>query len=313
MKFNTVSNISLSKIGIGTYGIGGRGHRDVALTEKEDDKKYIEALAYTLAKGSNFSEISAGYGHGNALSLFAQGLKESSISRENLFLTNSLYPRDLPDIETAQDDLENFYKTLKTDYADSTLVTQSFVVKFGEKETYSLLEELLNSQKTRYVSLSNSGPVFIQKFNDVFGDKVFAHEGHLSFEVRALEDKGVFNLCNKLDITNIIWRPLRRNMTSNNHWPLLLELSEKYNKTPNQIILNWIIHLGYYPMVMSSNTKHIDENIDSTNFSMSDEDYEEISNFRPKNYSPPLVDWEKSGKGDSIVTLVTDFELHIHK
>ena len=213
----TLSGKKLSKIGIGTYGIGGRGHRDVELIEKDDDTKYIDAVSYTLERGSNFTELSAGYGHGNAIKLFALGLVKSSIRREDLFLTNSLYPRDLPDIEVAKEDLETFYEILNTGYADSILVTQSFVAKFGQDKTYKLLHEMLDSGRTRYVSISNSGPIFIKAFKDEFGDKVFAHEGHLSFEVRALEEKGVFKLCNELDIENIIWRLLRKNMTIKNN------------------------------------------------------------------------------------------------
>ncbi len=308
----TLAGKELSKIGIGTYGIGGRGHRDVSLTEKEDDIKYINAVSYSLTKGSNFAEISAGYGHGNAMKLFAKGLANSSIKREDLFLTNSLYPRDLSSLATAKKDLEEFYKILNTDYADSILVTQSFVAKFGQNDTYVLLHEMLDKNRARYVSISNSGPLFIKAFKDEFGDNVFAHEGHLSFEVRALEEKGVFRLCNELDILNIVWRPLRRNRTMQNNWELLSKLSEKYDKTQNQIVLNWICSLNYYPMVMSANPSHIDENLASTDFTMSQGDYEQLTNFRPSNYNPPEVDWEKNGNGDSIVTLVTDFEKHLN-
>jgi aryl-alcohol dehydrogenase-like predicted oxidoreductase len=73
------SGKALSKIGIGSFGIGGRGHRDVELTEKDVDRKYIDALFYTLQKGSNFTEIALGYGHGNSLALFKQALDESSV------------------------------------------------------------------------------------------------------------------------------------------------------------------------------------------------------------------------------------------
>ncbi|MBN1373779.1 aldo/keto reductase [Candidatus Dojkabacteria bacterium] len=301
----------ISKIGIGTYGIGGRGHRDVELTEKQEDRKYIDAIAYTLKHGANFSEISAGYGHGNSLRLFAKGLKASLVKRENLFLTNSLYPRDLPNIETLKEDLKAFYEILETDYADSTLVTLSLLVKFGHEKVYEMLHEFIDSGKTRFVSISNASPDSIAAFKKEFGDKVFAHEGHISFEVRAMAEKGIFDTCNTLGITNIIWRPLHRNATTQRNWPLLLELSQKYGKTQNQIILNWICHLGFHPMVMSANPKHIDENLSAPDFTMELSDYQRINKFRPQNYNPPKVDWEKTGKGVSIVELVVDFDKHI--
>lgn len=306
----TLSGKGLSKIGIGTFGVGGRGHRDVELTEKEEDEKYINALVYTLEKGVNFTEISLGYGHGQSLALFKQALDKSSVAREDIFLTHSLYPRDLPTIEVVDDDITSFYKVMRTNYADSTLVTQSLILKFGENVIYPLLHDLLGSGKTRYVSLSNASPNWINKFHKEFGGKFFAHEGHLSFEIRALQDKGVLETCDELGVKNIIWRPLRRNKTLQHNWPLLVELAKKYQKTQSQIILNWICSLGYSPMVFSTNQEHIDENIASLDFQMTDEDYRLMTDFRPVNYNPQKVDWEGQKIDDDIVNLVNNFEDH---
>ena len=94
----TVSGKPISKIGIGSYGIGGRGHRHMNITEKDEDKKYIDALVYTLEQGSNFTEIALGYGRGDALKFFKQALDISTLSREDVFITHSLYPSDLESI-----------------------------------------------------------------------------------------------------------------------------------------------------------------------------------------------------------------------
>lgn len=301
----------MSKIGIGSYGVGGRGHRDMTLTEKKADDQYLDALVFALQSGSNFTEISLGYGHGQALSLFKQALDISLVAREDIFLTHSLYPRDLLSFDMINNDIRNFHQIVKTDYADSTLVTQSLIAQFGSDIIFPLLHHLLKTGKTRYVSLSNASPNFIKLFYDEFSKQFIAHEGHLSFEVRALQDKGVFAICSRLGITNIIWRPLRRNATQIHNWPLLDKLAKKYQKKHNQIILNWICHLGYHPMVMSASKKHIDENLASLNFQMTESDYKSITDFRPTNYHPPEIDWEKNGHGDSIVTLVNDFDQHV--
>src|SRR5579884_2723173 len=206
----TLSGKNLTKIGIGSYGIGGRGHRDMAITEKQDDQIYVEALVYMFQKGINFTEVSLGYGHGQTLFLIKRALDESSIDRKDIFLTHSLYPRDLPTVDTINQDIEDFYRIMSTDYADSTLVTQSLTIKFGKEIIYPLLHQLLENGKTRYVSLSNASPDGIRAYKEEFGDKFFAHEGHLSFEVRALQDEGVFQTCEDLGVENIIWRPIRR-------------------------------------------------------------------------------------------------------
>lgn len=307
----TLSGKDVSQIGIGSYGIGGRGHRDVDITEKLDDQIYIDALIYILQKNINFTEIALGYGHGQSLALFKQALDKSLIDRKDIFLTHSLYTRDFPSMKEVNQDVESFYEIMETDYADSTLVTQSLILKFGQESIYALLHNLLETGKTRNVSLSNASPKTIEAFKKEFCDKFYAHEGHLSFEVRALQDKGVFETCNKLNVKNNIWRPLRRGKTTKHNWEFLVELAKKYNKTQNQIVLNWICRLGYSPMVMSTDKKHIDENVTSADFQMSDEDYRRITDFRPPNYNPPQIDWEGIKIDDNIVTLVNDFEQHI--
>ncbi|MCX6795841.1 MAG: aldo/keto reductase [Candidatus Falkowbacteria bacterium] len=308
----TLSGKEISKIGIGSYGIGGRGHRDMEITEKLEDEKYVDALVYTLDQGINFTEIAVGYGHGQSLILFKKALDKSTVNRKDIFLTHSLYPRDLLSIKDANRDVKSFYEIMETDYADSTLVTQSFIKKFGEDSTYSFLHEFLKTGKTRFVSLSNASPECIRNFKKEFNYKFYAHEGHLSFEIRVLQDREIFNLCDDLGIKNIIWRPLRRNKTFLHNWDLLVELAEKYQRTQSQIVLNWLCNLGYSPMVMSVSQKHIDENIASTNFTMLSEDYERMNDFRPSasNYHPPKIDFNNPSEGDSIVTLVNDFENH---
>jgi diketogulonate reductase-like aldo/keto reductase len=299
----TAAGDKLSALGIGTFGIGGRGHRDVVLTELKVDKAYLDALSYTFHKGFNFAEISLGYGHGNAIRIFKSALDADSIDRGKLFLTHSIYPRDLESIQTITEDTDAFYKILGTGYADSTLVTQSVIIKFGEDEIFKYLNRLLKRQQTRYVSLSNASPDWIRRFKKEFGDKFFAHEGHLSFEVRELQDKGVFKTCKELDVENIIWRPLLRSLTLEKNWLVLTELATKYQKTQSQIILNWMHHYAYRPMVFSTNLAHIEENYESTKFLMADEDYKTINQSRPKDYSQHKIDWEGASLDDDIVAL----------
>lgn len=114
-----------------------------------------------------------------------------------------------------------------------------------------------------------------------------------------------------MGVRNIIWRPLRKGKTQPHNWQLLVELAEKYNKTPNQIVLNWMCDSGYYPMVMSTNERHIDENITSTDFKMSESDYQKMNDFRPKDYHPNEVDWEGLGIDDDLVDQVNNFEKYL--
>ncbi|HRI05744.1 MAG TPA: hypothetical protein PLV59_02250 [Candidatus Dojkabacteria bacterium] len=170
------------------------------------------------------------------------------------------------------------------------------------------MNSLLQSGRTKYISLSNSNLQTIQRFKKEFGDLFYAHEAHLSFEIRENQDKGIFYLCDDLGIQNVIWRPLRENKTVGYNWPLLVELSSKYGKTQNQIVLNWMAHRGYKIEVMSKSPEHIKENWDATLFEMDDDDYQKMNEHRIDGYTYPKVDWNKTGEGISVSVLPDKFE-----
>lgn len=308
MEFYTKSGKFLSKIGIGTYGIGGRAHRYVGEVDNTSDEQYVEALIAQLKLGMNFSEISNALAQGKSANLFAKAISTSSINREDLFLSHSIYPKDVVQIDDINKDVEDIHEVFNTMYFDSTLVTLSLITKFGEESVISILKELLDKEKTRYISLSNSNLVTIQKFKDIFKEKFFAHEAHLSFEIRENQEEGILDLCKKLGVRNNIWRPLRENKTSKYSWELLTKLSKKYNKTQNQIILNWMISNQYFPMVFSKNIDHIKENFEAQNFEMTKDDIKELNEFRIEGYNKPKVDWDKTGDGISVALLPDKFE-----
>jgi hypothetical protein len=85
-------------------------------------------------------------------------------------------------------------------------------------------------------------------------------------------------------------------------------LAEKYHKTQNQIILNWLNSKGYLPLNKAENITHIDENLAAFDFEISPEDLAEIEAFRPEPWTTPKIDWENKGDG----TLATD-GIYVHQ
>mgnify|MGYP003294918760 CR=1 FL=1 len=56
----------------------------------------------------------------------------------------------------------------------------------------------------------------------------------------------------------------------------LKELSQKYNKTPGQIVLNWIVDKGHIPIPMTQNKERMKENLGALEFKMVDEDIKSV-------------------------------------
>lgn len=306
--FMTKSGKKLSKIGIGTYGIGGRAHRYVGQVDETSDAAYVGALVYQLNLGMNFTEISVALAQGKSAKLLAEAIKQSNFVKEDVFITHSIYPKDVNSLEDMTRDIKTAHQIFATDCFDSTLVPLSLIVKFGYAETMQVLHDLLNTGKSRYISLSNSNRAMIQKFHEEFRDRFFAHDVHLSFEIRENQDEGILDLCKSLGVRNNIWRPLRENKTAQHNWDLLVELSKKYGKTQNQIIINWLVSNNYFPMIFSKSIEHINENWQAVDFTMDVGDIERMNAYRVKNYNKPKVDWDKTGEGISVSVLPDRFE-----
>ena len=263
-----INKNNLSKMGIGTWGIGGFMEAD----NNNDDSKQIDSLIYTLNKGINYVETVYMYAQGKAVDLLSQAVKKSGVDRENIFITLSVYQKDASTIEDAEKRINDFLNTFGMDYVDSVQFTMGLVNGLGIDSIKTMVDKMINDGKTRFTSLTNSSPEFLRTYHEAFGDKLFAHEGVFNFEVRENEKFGLTEYAKQNNILNVVFQPLRRNMTASRNWPLLVELSEKYNKTQNQILLNWIVSKGFFPLVKSSTTAHIDENLASFDFKIEQSD-----------------------------------------
>ncbi len=283
---------NLSNIGIGAWGLGGFAERD----ENNNDERQINALVHSIKRGMNFIEINFWNSKGKSVELLAEAIRQSKIKRENLFYSLVIYNYYLPTLKDAEKEIIQYFDLFQTDYMDSLEFTMPNFKLYGFDESCKFISGYISKSKARYTSLTNCNLEMLKKYHKVFGNKLFSHELHFSFEIRDNEDMGITDYASKHNILNFIYQPLRRNRTAKRNWPLLKELSKKYGKTQNQLILNWMNWKGFKPYIKSESIEHINENIDSFDFQMEETDYKKIDDFRIPNYKIPNIDWWQEGK-----------------
>ena len=66
--------------------------------------------------------------------------------------------------------------------------------------------------------------------------------------------------------------------------PIIKNLSEKYGKTPGQIVLNWHLHIGVIPIPGTSKPTRTKENLGALEFKMDEDEYKSISDLSIKEY-----------------------------
>lgn len=287
-----VDKNNLSPIGIGAWGIGGFAEMD----PKNDDENQIKAIAYQLSKGMNFVELNFWNSRGKSVKLIKEAIERSGVNRKNLFLLQSIYNYYNPTLDDVKKEFESCLTLFNVTQIDSIQFPLTAIKVYGFSPLVELVQSYLDQGLVRYTSLTNFNLEYLKKYHDLFGDKIFSHEVHYSFEIRINEDLGIIDFANEHGIINIPYQPLRRNRTAMQHWELLEKLSKKYGKTQNQIILHWMISRGFHPLVKSEMMEHIDSNLDALRFEMELVDLKRMDSFRPPNYRSKDVDWWMDNK-----------------
>lgn len=291
-----ITRKTLSKFGVGAWGIGGFAKRD----PQNNDEQQIEAIAYSLQKGMNFIEVNFWNAEGYSVEIMRRAVKESKIPREKIFIVQAIYDYNLDTIEDVKAEFNLCLEKFETPFIDTLEFSLPAFRKYGFKDLVELVETYLSDGKIRFTSLTNVNLEYLKKYHQIFKDKLFSHELCFNFEIRENEEFGITDYALQNKIINIPYQPLRRNRTTLRNWPLLVELAKKYNKTQNQIILNWIVFKGFHPLFKSETISHIDENLEALNFTTQKEDLDRLSAFRVPGYVTPKIDWWMVGNGTKI-------------
>ena len=295
-------------IAIGTFGLGA--DRFETWSEEENinetvQQKDLNSLMYSFESGQNYIETSFIYAGGITMKFLKKFF--SKIPREKIFITVKIenYVEKISDIE---EQLDKYLDTLGIEYADSILLHTPAVIKIPFEVAYKELQRLVSVGKSKYISASNLSLEQLKFLVEDNKINLFSFEGLYNLECKVNEDVGIIDYCKKNNIIFVNYQPFRRNRTANRNYPLLVELAEKYNRTQNQILLNWMIkEKGVYPITKASEIEFIDLNIKSLDFEMSKKDLDKLNEFRSEEFDSIEVDWENNG-GIPIWKFANQFE-----
>lgn len=89
-----------------------------------------------------------------------------------------------------------------------------------------------------------------------------------------LAQKKMRAFCDSHDILMEAWAPLKRGAFFDE--PVILELVEKYEKSPAQIVLRWDLQTGVSTIPKSVTPERIQQNIDIFDFELTSEDMDRL-------------------------------------
>ena len=279
------NNLKCPVIGQGTADIG-------------NINKISEVIYNSIKNGSRLIDTASIYNSEEGIGLGLKKIFEEKIcKREDLFIITkfNIYERNNP-----EESLINSLKKLQLDYVDLLLDhwPMSYLYSNGEKINinplhivWEKMEQCVFKKLTKNIGGSNYN---IQTIMNILS---FCKIKPTFIEVEfhpLLFQRNLLHFCNKENIKLIAYDPLclgnyDYHKGKDKYEGRLLdekvikELSEKYNKSCGQIVLNWHIYLGVIPIPMTRKNDRVIENLDSVKFKMDKEDYDKISNLN-RNY-----------------------------
>lgn len=260
---------------MGTWSMGGKYERDPS-----NYKESIEALKYGLELGFRLIDTAELYGQGLCEEIVGQAIK--GFKREKIFIITKVWKDNL-EYEAVIKAAKNSLKRLDTTYIDLYLIHWStenpLTKKMPLSQTMRALEYLVDKKIVKYIGVSNASVEMLkqaQKHLDHTGLKANQIEYNLN---NRFAEKDVIPYCEKNNVKIIAHRPLAKGNLRAGDNKIIQLLSQKYEKTPTQVALNWIISKGHVPIPMAMNKEHIKENYGAAGWKLEKNDIELINNI----------------------------------
>ena len=272
---------NIFKIGIGSW--------KVDLDNFEQD---LKALKYSFDQGQNYLSLSMLYNNGKVVEKMKGFI--DLVGRENLFISAYL-EKYIESIEDVEKQLNDYLEVLNLKYIDCLQIHSFSVCKIPMIDVYKEINRLVNLGKVKYIGVSNVNLEQLKQINSIVRIDFF--EGVYNLDCKYYENTGLLEYCNENNILFIAYQPIRRNKITQKNYEFLVKLAKKYNKTQNQIMINWIVkEKGILPIIKSTNLDRIKENIDSISFDMEKADYKVLDDFQNEKINSIEVNWnDESG------------------
>ncbi len=250
--FKLLSNgVKMPSIGFGTYKSG-------------NDEETAKIVKYALEIG--YMQIDTASFYGNEVGI-GNGIKESGISREDIFLVTKLWNDDHGYDKT----IEAFNKSLErlqVKYIDLYLVHWPNKLN---SETWKAFEYLYRTGKVKAIGVCNFKIGHLEELKKTAEIMPMVNQ----IEIHPQSSKNdMLSYCEENNIQLVAWSPIMRGKLFSNK--LMIDLSEKYKKTIAQIILRWHVQRGIIPIPKSSNEERIKENLSIFDFELSNDDMKTI-------------------------------------
>ncbi|MDD3366146.1 MAG: aldo/keto reductase [Sphaerochaetaceae bacterium] len=245
------NGVAMPCMGLGVFKVG-------------DGSPVINAVTSALRYGYRSIDTAAVYGNEVGV---GQALKKSDLDRESVFITSKVWNED-QGYESTLQAFETSLKKLDVEYLDLYLIHWPVAGKY--LDTWRAMGELYKQKKVRAIGVSN---FHIHHLKDILAASDIVPAVNQIELHPLLNQKKIRDFCQLNNIVVEAYSPL---MKGNLNLPVLVDIAERYKKTPAQVVLRWNVQHGIVTIPKSVHDYRIRENSQIFDFSLSDEEMAEI-------------------------------------
>lgn len=264
--FTLNNGVEMPVIGLGVY--------------QSSPEETVPAVEAALNTGYGLIDTAAAYGNEREV---GQGIKNSGLKRENVFIETKVWISDFGYEETLHA-YEKAVQKIGVDQLDLLILHQALPSDFEKTlDAYRALEKLLEENKVRAIGVSNFMIPHLESLlekTDVV-PAVNQIESHPYFRQLELQE-----FHKKHGILTQAWSPIGGitsyrgidgKETSTLNDPVITEIARAHSKTPAQVMLRWHLQQGVQVIPKSVKESRIRENFDVFDFELSDQEISAIN------------------------------------
>lgn len=249
-----IGNFKMPILGLGTWQLFGTQCVDIVSLALKIGYRHID----TASMYRNQIEI-------------GKALQTSNIDRRDIFLTSKIWSSDLGKKGTCQS-LEKALLELKTEYLDLYLIHWPGDDRKKRLESYETMMFERDKGRLKHIGVSNFSVSQIIEIHREFGEWPAVNQIKIT-PFNFDEDELLF--LSERNIIATAYSPLNKGYILNH--PKLTVLSEKYQKTPAQIVLRWIMDHEIAAIPKAANPEHLKNNSEIFDFQLSISDSKSLN------------------------------------
>lgn len=240
----------------------------------------VQSVSDAISVGYRLIDTAHIYGNEESV---GEGIKQSGINREELFVTSKLWVDDAG-YESTKKAFQTSLDKLDMEYLDLYLIHRP---RGDIKGTWKAMEALYEEGKIKAIGVSNFSPKQLEELMTYATIKPMVNqiETHVFFQ-----QGNSYDYLKKSGIQMEAWSPFAagRNDVFNNQ--ILADIGKSYGKSNAQVSLRWHFQRGIVAIPRSRQKAHMIENLDIFDFELSESDMKAIAKLDLNSTQFP--EWE---------------------